>query len=356
MSISNAPVPVFDGHNDTLLRLMNDRSGQAFERFFVGGEPGHIDAVTAIAGGLFGGLFAIFPPSRNGLSLSDAMSVAPYRLPFPDTPDLADATASTLEMVSILLRLEAVSNGALRVCRSVADIDAARSAGALAAVLHIEGAEAIDADLHALDVLHAAGLRSIGPVWSRPNIFGRGVPMAFPSSPDVGPGLTEAGLRLVRRCNALRIVVDVSHLNEKGFDDVARHSDAPLVATHCNAHALSAHSRNLTDRQLGLVRDSGGVVGLNFATAFLREDGQMSEETGLDVMLRHLDHLLLRLGEDGVALGSDFDGAMIPREIGSAAGLPKLIAVMEAGGYGADLIEKIAWRNWMSVLRRTWGA
>lgn len=350
------PVPVFDGHNDTLLRLMGDPTNRAFDRFFEGGEPGHIDAVSARDGGLFGGLFAIFPPSRSGLSLSDAMAVAPYRLPFPDTPDRTDATASTFEMVSILLRLEARSNGALSICRSVAEIEAARAAGALAAVLHIEGAEAIDADLHALDVLHAAGLRSIGPVWSRPNIFGHGVPMAFPSSPDTGPGLTEAGVRLVRRCNELGIVVDLSHLNEKGFDDVARISDRPLIATHCNAHALCTHSRNLTDRQLHVIRDSGGVVGLNFATAFLRADGQMDENTGIETMLAHLDHLLRHLGEDGVALGSDFDGAMIPRPIGSAAGLPVLVAAMDAAGYGPALIEKIAWRNWLSALRRTWGA
>lgn len=355
MAADPISVPIFDGHNDTLLRLMNDPTGQAFDRFFDGGEPGHIDAVSARAGGLFGGLFAIFPPSTGGLSLSDAMSVAPYRLPFPDTPGRDEATASTFRMVSILLRLEARSQGALTVCRSVADIETAKASGRLAAVLHIEGAEAIDPDLHALDVLHAAGLRSIGPVWSRPNIFGHGVPMAFPSSPDVGPGLTEAGIRLVRRCNALRILVDLSHLNEKGFDDVARHSDAPLVATHCNAHALSTHSRNLTDRQLAAIRASGGLVGLNFATAFLRADGQMNEDTGLDVMIRHLDHLVRHLGEDGVALGSDFDGAMIPRGIASAAGLPHLVAAMVAAGFGGELIEKIAWRNWLRVLRLTWG-
>ena len=355
MTVPHSLLPIFDGHNDTLLRLMQDRSGQAKNRFFEGDEVGHIDAVSARAGGLFGGLFAIFPPSSKGVSLSDAMSVAPYDLPFPQTPTLQEATASTFEMVSILLRLEARSNGALKLCRSVGEIEEAKAAGAMAAVLHIEGAEAIDPDLHVLDVLHAAGLRSIGPVWSRPNIFGHGVPMRFPSSPDTGPGLTEAGLRLVRRCNELRIVVDLSHLNEAGFDDVARHSDAPLIATHCNAHALSTHSRNLTDRQLGVIRETGGLVGLNFATAFLRADGEMNEGTGVETMIRHLDHLLRHLGEDGVGLGSDFDGAMIPREIASAAGLPVLIRAMETAGYGPALIEKIAWRNWFSVLRRTWG-
>ena len=124
----------------------------------------------------------------------------------------------------------------------------------LAAVLHIEGAEAIDANFELLDVLYAAGLRSLGPVWSRPNAFGHGVPFRCPSSPDTGPGLTDLGKALIGACNRLRILIDLSHLNERGFWDVAAISNAPLVATHSNAHAISPHSRNLTDRQLAAIR------------------------------------------------------------------------------------------------------
>src|SRR6185369_229144 len=131
--------------------------------------------------------------------------------------------------------LELDRAGAWRLCRSVAEIEAAISDGVFAAVLHMEGCEALDKDLAALELFHAAGLRSLGPVWSRNNIFGHGVPFAFPSSPDTGPGLTDAGKELIRACNHLKIMVDLSHLNEKGFWDVAGISDAPLVATHSNA-------------------------------------------------------------------------------------------------------------------------
>ena len=109
----------------------------------------------------------------------------------------------------------------------------------IAAVMHMEGAEAIGPDLDALHVLHAAGLRSLGPVWSRPTIFGHGVPFRYPGDPDTGPGLTPLGRDLVRACDELRILVDLSHLNAKGFDDVAALSTAPLVATHSNAHAVT---------------------------------------------------------------------------------------------------------------------
>ena len=130
--------------------------------------------------------------------------------------------------------------GDFRVCTTVAEIEAAEAAGAMAAIFHLEGAEAIGPDLGGLEVLHAAGLRSLGPVWSRPNAFGVGIPFRFPGDPDEGPGLTPAGKDLVRACNRLGILFDLSHLNAAGFRDVAALSDKPLVATHSNAHAARA--------------------------------------------------------------------------------------------------------------------
>ena len=147
-------------------------------------------------------------------------------------------------MSALLFRMARELRGALRVCRNVEEIEQCLDAGVLAAVLHIEGAEAIDENFEVLQVLHAAGLRSLGPVWSRPNAFGHGVPFRCPASPDTGPGLTDLGKALIRACSELKILIDLSHLNEQGFWDVAAISDAPLVATHSNAHRVSPHSRN----------------------------------------------------------------------------------------------------------------
>ena len=179
-------------------------------------------------------------------------------------------------MAVLLEQMAAQSNGAFTLCTSVKQIRAAMAAGSTAAVMHIEGAEAIPADLEGLEALYARGLRSIGPLWSRPNIFGHGVPFRFPSSPDTGDGLTEAGKALVRACNRLRIQLDLSHLNFKGFWDVAELTDAPLVASHSNAHAIAASSRNLTDDQIRAIGKSGGMIGLNYAIGFLREDGALA--------------------------------------------------------------------------------
>lgn len=129
-------------------------------------------------------------------------------------------------------------SGALTICKTAAQIRETIAAGRIAAILHIEGAEPI-ADLDMLHVWHAMGLRSLGPVWSRPTAYGHGVPFAFPASPDTGPGLTPLGKDLVVECNRLRIMLDLSHLNEKGVDDVAALSDAPLVASHSCAHAVA---------------------------------------------------------------------------------------------------------------------
>jgi len=226
--------------------------------------------------------------------------------------------------------------------------------GVLAAVLHMEGAEPIDPKFEFLDVLHAAGLRSLGPVWSRPNFFGHGVPFLCPSSPDTGLGLTDLGKELVRRCNQFRILIDLSHINERGFWDVAAISDVPLVATHSNAHALSPHSRNLTDKQLAAIRETGGLVGANLATAFLRPDGARNADAPVDLVLDHIAYMLEHVGEDGVGLGSDFDGAKMPSGIGTVAGLQNLVDAMRARGFGEPLIEKVCYKNWLRVLEATW--
>jgi membrane dipeptidase len=251
--------------------------------------------------------------------------------------------------------MERASDGQFRICRSVAELRDCLAQGIIAGVLHMEGAEAIDPDMQALAAFHGLGLRSLGPVWSRPNAFGHGVPFRFPSGPDTGPGLTAAGRRLVAECNRLRILIDLSHLNEAGFNDVARLSDAPLVATHSGAHAITASSRNLTDRQLAMIAERKGMVGVNFATVFLRRDGRRSPEMGWSPLLRHLGHLIDRLGEDHVGFGSDFDGTTIPANIGDVTGLPALQSALRAHGYDTALLRKLCHENWLNVLERTWG-
>lgn len=244
-------IPVFDGHNDFLQRLVAAPPDRREALWRDGDGTGHLDLARMKAGGFAGGFFAIWVPVLGEAFDPDVfarLSQPPYRMEIAAEVPHDAALPHAFAQAAALMALG--RTGTLDVCLSAADLRAAMDAGRIAAIMHMEGAEAI-ADMDALHLWHAAGLRSLGPVWSRPTRYGHGVPFAFPSSPDTGDGLTAAGGDLVRECNALRIMLDLSHLNEKGCDDVARLSDAPLVASHSCAHAVAPSSRNLTDRQLG---------------------------------------------------------------------------------------------------------
>ena len=348
--------PYFDGHNDFLLRLLTapDRREALW---LTGSGEGHLDLPRMQKAGFVGGFFAIFvPPEPTGdpVDFMAMMESIPYDLPLPPMTPLNWSQGVALAMAAHMHWMERAAPDDFTICRDRADIDAAISAGKIAGIMHMEGAEAIGPDLDALYLFHEMGLRSLGPVWSRPTIFGHGVPMRFPGTPDTGPGLTDLGKDLIRLCDELGIMIDLSHLNQAGVDDVARLSKRPLVATHSNAHAICASTRNLTDRQLGQIRDSGGMVGLNYATFFLPEDGLSDVAMGFDPTLRHLDYLMEALGEDHVGLGSDFDGAIIPEAVKDVAGMPAFFDAMAAHGYDEPLIRKLGCDNWLACLDRSW--
>jgi membrane dipeptidase len=350
-------LPIFDGHNDTFQMLYNPRRKREGS-FFDQSSRGHIDYPRAREGGFCGGFFSIFVPSpasshpRPGEILSN--STASYEVPMAASIDQSHAATVTLKGTAALFRLERASGGRIKVVRSVDELEDSLNRDVLSVVLHYEGAEAVDTDLDFLYVYYEAGLRGLGVAWSRMNAFAHGVPYWFPHSPDIGPGLTEAGRELVRACNDLGIVIDVSHLNEKGFWDIERLSTAPLVATHSNAHRLCPTTRNLTDRQLDAIKASNGLVGVNFHVAFLRSDGRLDEHTPIMEIVHHIDYMADRMGIDHVALGSDFDGATMPKELRDAAGLPKLLSALRERGFDDNALEKLTHVNWIRIFRSTW--
>jgi len=338
---------VFDGHNDALTR-------EDHADLVAGRKGGHLDLPRMREGGMRGGIFAVFTPSPEDTAGARRFGGKGYREPLAKPLEQGAAAAHATAAAGRLLRLE--REGQVRVARAVADLDAAHddASSPPAAVLHLEGAEAIDPGLEALDQWHEAGLRSLGPVWSRANAFAHGVPFAFPSSPDVGPGLTDAGKALVARCAELGILVDLSHMNEAGFWDVARLEPGPLVASHSGAHAICPASRNLTDAQLDAIGESGGLVGIVFATAFLRPDFGDDADTPLALIAEHARYVAERIGSRHVALGSDFDGATIPAELGDVAGLPRLLEALRDAGFDEEELAAIRWHNWRRTLAAWW--
>jgi membrane dipeptidase len=352
-------LPILDGHNDVLSRLLEaERANRTSPRtFFERSDEGHIDLPRAREGGFAGGLFSIYvsadpqaaPPAGPVLGETNGLKIK-----FPRPLEFGYAQRTALAELGILHRLQRDSAGQLRVVRNIDELRQCVRDDVLAAIIHFEGAEPIDPRLDALEFFYAAGLRSLGPVWSRPNDFGEGVPYLFPHSPDTGPGLTDLGKELVRQCNRLGIVVDVSHINERGFWDIAQLTDAPLVATHSNAHALTPSPRNLTDRQLDAIKESDGIVGVNFYLGFVRADGGDDPATPISRIVEHFRYLADRIGVEHVGFGADLDGARIADEVHDVAGLPRVIAALQVAGFDEAALRKLSHENWLRVLGATW--
>jgi len=354
------PLPIFDGHNDTLTNLYLPQRGQG-RSFFEESAPelGHLDLPRARKGGLIGGIYAIFTPPPPDSPENDPMYGLTFtaegydlRLNSAIAPDYAriftDAVIQRLE------DLEREGRGQLRVVNTCNDLEQNLADGGHSLVLHIEGAAAIREDLSNLKDYYRRGVRSLGIVWSRPNVFGCGVPFRYPHSPDTGPGLTEAGKALVRACNRLGIMIDLAHLNERGFWDVAALTEAPLVVSHTAAHTLCPSTRNLTDAQIDAVGESNGLIGVIFEPVNTRADGRPGAETPLSAIVDHVAYIADRIGIDHVAFGSDFDGADMPAALADAAGLPRLMEALHNRGFDAADLEKIAYRNWFRVLKASW--
>jgi membrane dipeptidase len=338
-------VRVIDGHNDALLRAW-EKGGL---KSLLDGD-GAVTVAAAQAGGLAAGLFAVFSPSPMDWEVGGRAG----GWEVPPIPELTWARAAPAAAGIAALAFELVRAGGARLVRDAEDLDAAIEGGPLGLILHMEGAEAIGEGLEALELWYAAGLRSLGPVWSRPNRFGSGVRFKFPSSPDTGPGLTRAGRRLVRRCAELGIAIDLSHLTEGGFWDAAHELDGPLIASHSCAHALVPASRNVTDAQIRAIAASGGLVGINFEVSMIRPDSARDADTPLSRIAEHVRYIADLVGTDHVALGSDFDGATMPAGVSTAAQLPALIDALRSDGYSEAELTAIAHGNWRRVLASAW--
>lgn len=340
---------IFDGHNDVLSRLWGTTTDPVAE---FAKPVGHVNVPQARAGGLAGGFFALYSTAAKGAFDFSIFDGGMPALPLPPAMPAPQALEPVMAQAGIARVLH--DAGQIEICTSAAQLGRAFVGDPLACVLHLEGADCIGPEMWELDALYAMGLRSLGPVWSRPTIFGEGVPFVQGADGNTGAGLTPEGHALVAKCKAMGVMVDTSHLTLKGFWDVAD-GGVPLVATHSNACAVSLNARNLTDAQLRAVGQTGGMVGLNFASLFLSEEGWTKGHATLADCLRHLDHMITVAGEDHVGLGSDFDGAPMPQGIANAGDLGALIEAMRAHGYGEALIAKLAYENWLTFLARQLG-
>jgi len=353
-AVCSAMLPIIDGHNDTLTRIFGEDGGGA-AAFLDGCGEGHLNLQKARAGGFAAGFFAIYIRSKIKNPSDEPPRGDDGSWSFtPPAIEHAWAASETARLLDCLDELLAAAPDELRLCTTVGDVQNSVVDNRLGLILHIEGCEMISPDLHELEDLYARGLRSLGPVWSRPNVFGTGIRFGWPSTNDIGPGLTDAGKALVAACNERGIMIDLSHLNYAGFMDVAAISTKPLVATHCGCHAICGSARNLDDTQLRMIAATDGLIGCNFFTGDLRGDGRFEPDMPLTRLAEHIEHIVAVCGIHHVALGSDFDGATMCDELSDAAGLPRLIDLLRSRGWQEPDLVRLTHGNWMRVLEATW--
>ena len=228
------------------------------------------------------------------------------------------------------------------IAHSASDIERAHAENKLAAILAVENSDALEKSPHVLPLLHRLGVRAMTLTHSTRSWAGDGCEV------EGGSGLTGFGRRLVEQLNELGIVVDVSHLNEPGFWDVVKMTDAPFMATHSCCRALCEHPRNLRDEQLKALAEKGGVVGITFVPFFVS-----STEATLADLLDHIQHAVSVAGIDHVGLGSDFDGG--GDLLTDATQLPEITAGLAGRNYTEADIRKILGGNQLRLLRQIIG-
>ena len=256
-----------------------------------------------------------------------------------DTPE----DARLARMLQTAKQEFAANQDWLMFCRSADDLEAAAQAGKAAAFLSIEGAELLPDRPDALDFAYDAGIRLITVTWNYRSRYGCSCVI------DQDEGLTEEGKQLVRDCAEKGIIVDVSHLSEKGFWDVCETIDGPFAASHSDSRALCRHPRNLTDRQFAEIARRGGLVGVNLYTPFLVRQS----DSVIDDAIDHIERFLGLYGEKTVALGCDFDGCdALPAGIDGLGDMYRLADRMLALGYTERAVNGLFYDNAAAFIRR----
>ncbi len=342
---------VFDAHCDTILRVIGEDAD------FAASQPLQVNLPAMAIGGVGAQVFACWSSTEQhpGRELEAA-----------------------LDMVAQVHRLVEAHHDRVALVLTAADLKACARAGRVAILIGLEGAVALNGDLGLgqLDTFFDLGLRVLTVAWSDNDFCG--------SVFGNGKGLSEAGRELMTQCEALGIVIDVSHASDQAFADILHHTKQPLIASHSNCRAVCPNPRNLTDAMIRQLSNRGGVLGINMGSGFLSPDfydhqdqfhqrffQQVNAEgvafaeamavakdaiaaiprPSIDWIVNHIRHAIDVGGDDCVGFGSDFDGVeSTPREVDSCADYTAIIDRLERGGLTAKQIEKVCWGNFERLI------
>lgn len=320
-----------DLHCDTLMKVALSKE----EISLVSNEKTSVDFKKLMEGNAMAQFFAIFLP--DGDTYKEA-GMEPM-----------DDDEYILKAVNILKESVKENSDIINMAYNADDIRKNQEDNKMSAILTIEDGRSIDGKLEKIKKYYDLGIRLITLTWDYENS------LAYPQSKDpeiMKKGLKPFGIEAVEYMNELGIIVDVSHLSDGGFYDVARVSKKPFIASHSNVRAISPRLRNLTDEMIKIIGEKGGIIGLNFCAPFLNEDGKGQNST-IELMIKHLNHIKNVGGEDVLALGTDFDGIGGNLEIDGPHKMPLLFNALEKAGWSTDLIEKFAYKNSLRVIEDT---
>jgi len=313
---------VFDGHCDTILRIMNHKHSLVNRK-----STGHLDIPRLKEGGINIQVFAVF---------------------IEDIYKQNNSLKRTLQLIDCFFNEIEKNQDKISLITNYSQIKEINKKKKIAAILSIEGGEALEGDLGILRVLYKLGVRLLTLTWNQRNQIADGI-----GESRTGSGLTELGLKVIDEMNRLGMVIDVSHLSETGFWDVIKRSKAPIVASHSNCYALCPHPRNLKDNQIKALADKRGVIGVTFVPNFLTQE---KRKTTIEDVVKHIDYLVERVGVDYVGLGSDFDGTRrLPLNLEGAEKIPNITIELVKRGYKEKDIKKILGGNFLRVFEEVVG-
>ena len=328
---------VVDTHSDTLIKIIDDKTW--LPAVDIGMDTGfHIDIPKLIRGGVDVQYFGAFTSGYYA----------------GGKPDFERANSRLLSLFNAMYWTVQNNPRCIGLAVSMEDIEDLARAGKVSAVLSVEGAYSLEksSGIRLLRQYHDLGVRMMGLVWNHSNELGEGVNGAYMDSTPSRGGLTDFGREVVAEMNRLGIIIDVSHMNEATFWDVMEISRAPVIASHSGAFELRNHPRNLKDDQIRAIAEGGGVVQVVFYPRYLAED---EDTVTIETVVDHIEYITDLVGVEHVGIGSDFDGAAMPKDLKDASMIPRLQEALKRRGYDEEDIEKIMGKNTLRVMREVWG-
>lgn len=314
---------IIDGHCDTLLELDKSvlKRGKE-ERDFFNNDS------TAIT---------IEKMKRAKVDLQ-FMAVFVYPMLNPDF-----SLRRCLHYMDLFYRKIEENSEHISVIHTYDDLIKNKKEGKISTLLALEGGDPLTDDIGILRMFYRLGLRCMTLTWNNRNNIADGVGDA-----TTGGGLTKFGREVVKEMNKLGIIVDVSHITEKGFWDVINITDKPIIASHSCAYNLCGHIRNLKDEQIKAISKNNGVIGVNYCKSFLEND---RDKANVKSIVNHIEYIANVGGIDCVGLGSDYDGAKVPEDVSDISMIYKIKEEMAKRGFKDSEINKVMGNNFARVIK-----